>query len=199
MSKTLNDFSREKIYKICDEYAHSSNSISADYFCDQYGFKEGVFYGILKKGIKAQVIPDEWIPLIMKKSAENAYYHANEAGSNASERNYKWCIQKRKTFQFNNKETAMYAIDYACSPLSAEEYAKLNYMPKKLLNQTLQRAIEDNLIKDEIVFTMRIKALKFHPKENVDLHFNRMWEKRLEKIRLQKAKEEARKNRKKYT
>ena len=199
MSKTLKDFSREKIYRVCDQYIHSPNDISAAYFCRELDCNEGVFYNILHMGVKAQIIPDEWIPLLIKKSSDNSYLHGDEGGRQLSIRSYEWCIEKRKNFQFNNKETAKYAIDYACSPLSAAEYARQNYMPKKLLCKTLQRAIVDNLVKEDIVITMRIKALKFHPEENVILFFNKMMERRKEKIRLQKAKEEARKNRKKYT
>ena len=161
MNRTLKDFSRAQIYKIASEYATSPYYITASYFCQMYNIKEGVFRNILKKAIVESVIPETQIEFMVDKSAKNAYEHGGEGGRQLTIRNYNWYKYQRSIFKFNNKLTIQYAENYAKSPLSLTEYAKLNYMTKELLSSTLKRAIEEKLINEETIAALNLKEVKY--------------------------------------
>ena len=186
MTRKLKDFSREQIYKIASEYATSPNHITAYYFCRAYNIKEGVFYNILKKAVIESIVSIDYVGYMKEKSAYNAYHHAENDGMHLSENNYDFYLEKRRTFHFNNKLTKQYAENYAKSPLSLKEFAKVNYMSPKLLESTLQRAIEENLVKEDTVIVLRLKALKWNASDRVNPFFDKMLEKRKEYIRLKR-------------
>lgn len=85
MLKTVKDFSREQIHGIAWRYATSGFELSHRYYEGEYEISQSTFYNLLKKAVIENVVSDEIVEKMAKKSASNSLYSAGRKGQKNSE------------------------------------------------------------------------------------------------------------------
>ncbi len=179
--RTVKDFSRKEIHGIAMVY--SDGLYTYHDFCAQYNASQNTFYSILSRAVVEWIVPDDAADRIRHVSAANSVLKVEvlskngEKASNAGQRGLRaWDKRfiKREHFQFSKAEAKKIAEDYAKSPLPKYDFARENYMPARLLSQTLKRAIIFNWVPDSLVDDLENKALLYNDKEEVTQFFGSM-------------------------
>ncbi len=166
MGKTRKDFSRAKMKEIMEDYAISAYYQNGPDYAEQNDCSDDVFYGIMEEVILKWIIWDEKvIKKIIQKACDNAYYHGGIGGYRKAKEHLQKCIQGRNGFRFNKKETKTYAEAFARSLLTMEEFANQNAMPVWLLDQTLQIAEDEGLVKKDTSIALKTKRLQFQTRK----------------------------------
>ena len=187
---TVKDFSRKKVYEIATLY--SEGLYTYHDFCSEYDASQTTFYAVLSRAVVEQIVSYDVAESIKHVSASNSVQKvevisrngkkANDAGQRGL-RAWKKRFIRRERFQFPKKEAIEIAEAYAESPLSQQEFGEQNYIPVKLLSQTLKRAIILNWIPDGLVESLEYKALIHNEKEKVTALFDDLWKIRQENKR----------------
>ncbi len=177
--RTVKDFSRKEIHGIAMLYAEGLYTYHD--FVSQYMASQSTFYSILSKAVIEQIVPDDVAEDIKNVSAANSVLKVetiSKNGKKASDagqrglRAWKKRLIRRQNFQFPKQEAIKIAENYAKSPLPQKDFSRENYMPVKLLSQTLKRAIILNWIPDSLVEELRQKALIYNDQERVNRFFD---------------------------
>lgn len=179
--RTVKDFSRKEVHGIAMSY--SDGLYTYHDFCAQYNASQSTFYSILSRAVVEWIVSEEAAVRIKHVSASNSVLKVealSKSGGKASDAGQRglraWDKRfiKREHFQFPKAEAKKIAEDYAKSPLPKYDFARENYMPVRLLSQTLKRAIIFNWVPDSLVDDLENKALLYNDKEKVTQFFGTM-------------------------
>lgn len=180
MLRHLCNLSRKMVHQIAAEYANSHYDCSCSYFTRKYSISKSTFYNLLKKAIKEGIVSDRTAKLIAEKSSYNSYLKAGEPGKIRSEKYHRWLFQQRSTFLLSITQSRKLAEEYANSHLPKAEFCKSFLITTELFDRTLNRAIIECWISDDVFNMLKQKSFRIHGDSERIVSF---W-KRLEAKRL---------------
>lgn len=162
--------------RIALEYADSSAIFSVKYFCKEYDLTKSCYEKIKEYAIVNNLVSDGIVDMMMEKSIKNQQAHCKTAGITTIEK-----FARLSNIRTENLQIEI-ATAFANNPdISKEEFAKRYGLTKIQFDQKLVRAIEDNLVSDEIVDAIEsrsIKNAKPGTEENVKVFFEGLRKKR---------------------
>lgn len=184
------DVPRGEIYKIALQYADSEDVISATYFCEEYDITESVFRGIIARAVIESVVTEEYAKRISEKAGRNAERHGGAGAQLRSVKYHQYLMNRRKSFQFSKAKKIEIVTQYANSEgyIDLHIFSAINAICIPLLNRTIQSAIVDGLVSDEIIELLKRKALQRNDSSRVEKFFEQLIEERTAKKRKKKNK-----------
>ncbi len=171
--------------KIATEYANSPEEYARSYFMNKYDIKESCFYKCLEVAIIKNLITEELIEKMERKSINNQKVHDTTAGAKTHLKYYK--MRKERDLyifsQFSDDEIEKVAIEFSYSKMSKGEFAKEKEISKRVLELLLKKAIEEAIVEDIIVYAIKERSITNakNPKQ-VEEFFKELIKKRNEKI-----------------
>lgn len=162
MKRTIKDFSRKQIKRIAEDYARTENMKSGAHYCELCDVSESTFHNILKKAIVESVVSEETGRRIARKSAENTSRHGGKPAYIRTMNAYEKYFEQRKSFEFPRDKKIFYATEYANSSMNSLEFRMEHCIEKRLFDNTLESAIVQGLVNDDIVNILEQKAIEFN-------------------------------------
>ncbi len=161
MARQIKDFNRRMILELAKEYANSSAEFSRSFFCKKEDISQGTFYRILHKAIEEWIVDEETARKIAWKSEQNASQGSeSKAGGIQSRHAYEESFRKRDEFDISRSTAKKYAEMYAYSDLLQTPFKISEVMPTPFFNALMKKAIVENIVSDEIVKKLKIKAMR---------------------------------------
>lgn len=178
MKRTIKEFSRKQIKWIAEEYARTVNMKSGAYYCELCDISESTFHNILKKAIIESVVSEEMGWKIARKSAENTSRHGGRPAYIRTMNAYKKYFEQRRLFEFPRDMKIFYATEYANSSMNSLEFMMEHCMEKRLFDKTLENAIVQGLVNDDVVDILEQKAIDFNDSYSTRTLYKGLREKR---------------------
>ncbi len=181
----LKDYSRKEIQDFVLTYCYSPLYDDLEDCAKSYGLSVNMAKKFIYTAISKCIVEDDVVEILFRKSHLSAVRHCILDGIHVAPQS---CYQKysnlnteRKLFKFSDTEAIEIALMYAGSPLRKSNFCSENAMTKAILDQTLRRAIVENLISDSLVTDLQNKALSFAADtEKVKQFFEKLWKQRKE-------------------
>lgn len=179
----LKDYSRREIQNFVMTYCYSPLYSSLEECAQAYNLSVNMAKEFIYASISKCIVEDDAVDILRRRSYESAMKHAYQDGVHlapkSSYRKYSNLNLERKLFQFSDAEALEIALMYAVSPLCKSDFCSKNAMTKSILDQTLKRAIVENLISDDLVTDLQSKALSFTSDAKiVNTFFEKLWKQR---------------------
>lgn len=162
--------------KVALEYADSVEYYSADYFCKRYDITKSCFQKMIDYAIVNNLISDNTVNRMMNKAIANQRRHCKTAGITTIEKYARLQNERTENFQ---REIAIFFVNNPDK--TKKELARIKGLTIKEFDWNLVRAIEDNVVSDEIVDSIEersIKNAKPGTEENTKVFFEGMRKKR---------------------
>ncbi len=196
MKRKVKDFSRSEVKNIAMSYATTPDDFTATYFSALYKIPHEQVYAVINRAVVESMVPVSIVKLIAAKSGRNSTKNGRYAGNFQTCEKYKRLLERREKFEFTIEKKEYYAIEYANSDSAVDMkvFSDINCMSKALLQKTLVSAIVDNIVSDEIVRKLYIKAMQHNPSWKVKKFFETLQEQRKENKEEKKKRAKERKN-----
>ena len=162
-----NSMTTEQLKKFCkklaERYAKSESYFAKDYFCRLYNITASCYYKAKEYAIVQNLVDDDTVNKMLKKSASNRDRHAKDAGA-ATVAKFARMSEERK-----KNKIIQAAIEFADNPdISKKELAALHGVTVKEYETMLVAAIEENLVNDQVVYAMEDRSVKNALTANVE-------------------------------
>lgn len=181
----FSDYSRRDIQNFVMTYCYSPLYDSLEECAESYHISTDMAKKFIYAAISKCIVEDDVVEILREKSYRSAIRHAYQEGIHSapqsSYRKYSNLNLERKLFSFSDTEALEVTLMYATSPLDKSEFCSSNGMTKSIFDQTLKRAIVENLISDDLVTDLQNKALSFASDPDVvNQFFEKLWKQRKE-------------------
>ena len=181
----LKDYSRKEIQTFVSTYCYCPLYDNLEECARDHELSIQMAKKFIYTAISKCIVEDDVVGILFGKSYLSATRHSYLDGIHAAPqscyRKYSDLNLERKLFKFSDTETIEIALMYAASPLRKSDFCSKSAMTKAIFDQTLIRAIVENLISDDIVTDLQNKALSFAADtEKVKQFFEKLWKQRKE-------------------
>ena len=167
----LKDYSRKEIQTFVSTYCYCPLYDNLEECARDHELSIQMAKKFIYTAISKCIVEDDVVGILFGKSYLSATRHSYLDGIHAAPQS---CYRKYS-------ETIEIALMYAASPLRKSDFCSKNAMTKAIFDQTLIRAIVENLISDDIVTDLQNKALSFAADtEKVKQFFEKLWKQRKE-------------------
>ena len=148
--------------RIAESYAKSDANFARTYYTEHENISVSCFYKVLERAVINNLVSEDIVDKMEKKSELNQSSHAKGAGITTREK-YAMLRKKRNEyiiFLYTDEEIKKLAIDFANnSSISKHEFAKKYDVSVKVFDVLLKKAITENIIDDEIFSKIEERSL----------------------------------------
>lgn len=149
--------------KLAEQYANSESYFARDYFCRLYNITESCYYKAKEYAITQNLVDDDTVNKMMKKSAGNRDMHAKDSGA-ATVAKFARMSEERK-----RNKIIQAATEFADNPdISKKDLAIARGLTLREYEMMLVAAIEENLVNDQTVYAMEDRSVKNALAANVE-------------------------------
>lgn len=171
--------------KIAEEYANSSLEFARSYFMDKYDITSSCFYKCLELAIIRNLITEDLIEKMERKSINNQKAHDTTAGAKTHLKYYKMRKERDLNIfaEFSDNEIEKIAIEFAYSKLKKAEFAKEKEISNRVIDLILKKAIEEAIVDDEVLYSIKERSIANAKNvEETEVFFKELIRKRNENI-----------------
>lgn len=147
--------------KITEEYATSESRFARSYYTKQYEISDSCYYKIIEYAIVTNLVNDLIVSKAMNKALNNQKAHSMNAGCSTKVK-YSKMYTKRCAYianLYNTEKIKQIAIDYAYTPeVSKTDLATSYGITRKIFELLLIRAVEENIVEDNVVDAMEKRS-----------------------------------------
>ena len=140
--------------KLTKEYADSNSFFSAKYFCKQYDIAKSCFEKIKEYAVVNNLVSDDTVKAIMKKSIENQKRHCKKAGETTVEKYGRLISERKKNLE---KDVINELVENPSK--SKNDIAKKYSIKPSDLDVILARKIIYNEVDDDIVDALEERSI----------------------------------------
>lgn len=149
--------------KLAEQYANSESYFAMDYFCKLHNITTSCYYKVKEYAVTQNLVDDDIVNKMMRKSAGNRDMHAKDAGV-ATVAKFARMSEERK-----KNKIIQTAIEFADNPdISKKDLAVMRGITVKEYDMMLVAAIEENLVNDLVVSAMEDRSIKNAASTNVE-------------------------------
>lgn len=167
--------------KITEEYAKSEPQFARSYFCNAYNISESCYYKVLEHAVVTNLVEDVIVSRMMNKAVANQSIHKDGAGISSRVKYARMYTQRCEyiAMTFSEEEVKRITTDFADNPdISKVDFASMCGVARKVLELVLERAIENNIVDDDVFEAIRIRSFSKDSSKDTEDYFTTLKKKR---------------------